>query len=169
MSGVAIGDVEVGPALLDFLRQVVATDEVGAGGLGVAGLLALGEDGDGDVFAEAVRQRQGAAQLLVGVADVDAEQDVQLDGLVELGAGRLLDQGDRLGGRVGAVALDLVVLLAVSLAVGHLNLLFDVDAHRAGGAGDDLRGGVEVVGVEVGHLALGDLRGSGPRRSSRLC
>jgi hypothetical protein len=33
----------------------------------------------------------------------------------------------------------------------------DVDAHRARGAGDDLRGGVEVVGVEVGHLALGDL------------
>src|SRR4051812_25353796 len=34
---------------------------------------------------------------------------------------------------------------------------FDGDAHRPGGAGDDLLGGVEVVGVEVGHLALGDL------------
>ncbi len=119
MSGVEIGDVEVGPALFDFLRQVLAADEVGSGGLGVARLLALGEDGDGDVLAEPVGQRQGAAQLLVGVADVDAEQDVHLDGLVELGAGGLLDQRDRLGGRVGAVALDLVVLLAVSLAVGH--------------------------------------------------
>jgi hypothetical protein len=39
-----------------------------------------------------VRQRQGAAQLLVRVADVDPEQDVQLDGLVEFGAGGLLDQ-----------------------------------------------------------------------------
>src|SRR3954468_21092029 len=36
------------------------------------------------------------------------------------------------------------------------DLLFDVDAHRAGGAGDDLRGGVDVVGVEVGHLPFGD-------------
>src|SRR5690625_6093055 len=33
----------------------------------------------------------------------------------------------------------------------------DGDAHGAGGAGDDLRGGVDVVGVEVGHLRLGDL------------
>src|SRR3954449_12764017 len=33
----------------------------------------------------------------------------------------------------------------------------DRDAHRPGGAGDDLLGLVEVVGVEVGHLGLGDL------------
>src|SRR5436190_24290015 len=33
----------------------------------------------------------------------------------------------------------------------------DGDAHGTGGAGDDLRRGVDVVGVEVGHLALGDL------------
>ena len=36
-------------------------------------------------------------------------------------------------------------------------LLGDVDAHRPRGAGDDLLGGIEVVGVEVGHLLLGDL------------
>src|ERR1700741_82390 len=30
------------------------------------------------------------------------------------------------------------------------------DAHRPGGAGDDLDGGVDVLGVEVFHLALGD-------------
>src|SRR5947208_16422156 len=35
--------------------------------------------------------------------------------------------------------------------------LLDVDAHRAGGAGDDLLGGVEVPGVQVGHLGGGDL------------
>ena len=34
----------------------------------------------------------------------------------------------------------------------------DLDAHRAGGAGDLEAGGLEVVGVEVGHLDLGDLR-----------
>src|SRR3954464_15688147 len=33
----------------------------------------------------------------------------------------------------------------------------DGDAHRPRGAGDDLLGGVQVVGVEVGHLALRDL------------
>src|SRR3954468_10401651 len=35
--------------------------------------------------------------------------------------------------------------------------VLDGDAHRPGGAGDDLRGGLDVVGVEVGHLLLGDL------------
>ncbi len=64
-------------------------------------------------------QRQGAAQLLVGVADVDAEQDVDLDRLVELGARGLFDQLDRLGGWVGPVALDLAVLLAEAFAVSH--------------------------------------------------
>src|SRR3954466_5102740 len=35
--------------------------------------------------------------------------------------------------------------------------LDDRDAHRPGGAGDDLLGLVEVVGVEVGHLGGGNL------------
>src|SRR5690606_15631960 len=35
--------------------------------------------------------------------------------------------------------------------------LLDLDADGAGGAGDDLRGGVQVVGVEVGQLGLRDL------------
>ena len=105
ISGVAIATSKSVQPSSTFFGQVLAADEVGAGGLGVAGLLALGEDGDGDVLAEPVGQRQGAAQLLLGVADVDAEQDVQLDRLVEFGAGGLLDQRDRLGRRVGAVAL----------------------------------------------------------------
>ena len=36
-------------------------------------------------------------------------------------------------------------------------LLGDGDAHGASGAGDDLLGGLDVVGVEVRHLDLGDL------------
>ena len=91
-------DVEVGPALFDFLGQVVAADEVRAGRLGVAGLLALGEDGDGDVLAQPVGQGEGAAQLFLGVADVEAEQQVQLDRLVEVGARGLLDQRDASAG-----------------------------------------------------------------------
>ena len=90
----------------DFLGEIVATDEIGAGRLRVAGLLALGEDRDGDVLAEPVGQCQGAAQLLLGVADVDPEQHVQLDRLVEVGACGLLDQRDGLGRRVGMVTLD---------------------------------------------------------------
>src|SRR5271165_533830 len=35
--------------------------------------------------------------------------------------------------------------------------LADFDAHRARGAGHDLRGRVDVVGVEIRHLRLGDL------------
>src|SRR6185369_17237157 len=31
----------------------------------------------------------------------------------------------------------------------------DLDAHRAGGAADHLLGGLDVVGVQVGHLGLG--------------
>ena len=78
-------DVEVGEALLDALGEVLGADDVGAGLLGLARLVALGEDGDRDVLAEAVRQRDRAAQLLVGVADVQAGADVHLDRLVELG------------------------------------------------------------------------------------
>src|SRR5208283_788466 len=35
--------------------------------------------------------------------------------------------------------------------------LFDGNAHRPGGTGDDLGGCVDVVGVEIGFLGLGDL------------
>src|SRR3954451_22266161 len=35
--------------------------------------------------------------------------------------------------------------------------LLDGDAHRARGARDDLLGGLDVVGVEIGHLLLRDL------------
>jgi hypothetical protein len=40
-------------------------------------------------FAGAVGQNDRAANLLVRMAAVDAEADMQLDGLVELGLGRL--------------------------------------------------------------------------------
>ena len=64
--------VEVVEAFLDPLGEVLGADHVGAGLLGLARLVALGEDGDLDLLAEAVGQRDRAAQLLVGVADVQA-------------------------------------------------------------------------------------------------
>ena len=36
-------------------------------------------------------------------------------------------------------------------------LLGDGDAHGASGTGDDLLSGLDVVGIEIGHLDLGDL------------
>ena len=78
-------DVEVGEALLDALRQVGGADHVGSGLLGLARLVALGEDGDACLAAGAVRQHHRAAELLVRVADVQAQVHVHLDRLVELG------------------------------------------------------------------------------------
>ena len=66
-------------------REVGRADDVRAGLLGLLGLLALGEDGDAHLLAGAVREHQRPAQLLVGVADVQPEAEVHLDGLVELG------------------------------------------------------------------------------------
>ncbi len=77
------------------LREVLAADHVGAGRFGLGGLGALREDRDLDVLAESVGQCDRAAQLLVGVAHVEAGAHVHLDGLVELGAREILDEGDR--------------------------------------------------------------------------
>src|SRR5215217_321904 len=114
-------DVEVGEALvLDALGEVVGADEVRARLLGLARLVALGEDRDLDLLAEAVREGDRAAQLLVRVADVEPRPDVHLDGLVELCALGLLDEADRLGRAVLALAVDLLPSLVVEPAVlGH--------------------------------------------------
>src|SRR5262249_20617140 len=106
------------PALLDAGGDVVSPDEVRAGLLGLARLVALGEDEHALGLAGAVRQHQRPADLLVGVADVDAELEVRLDGLVELGRLQRLQEavgGDRL---VQAGAVDQGLRLAVLLA-GH--------------------------------------------------
>ena len=72
-------DVELEPARLDALDEVVAADLVGAGAARLLGLVALGEDRDPHDLAGAVRQDDRAAHHLVGVAGVDAEADVRLD------------------------------------------------------------------------------------------
>src|SRR5215218_701712 len=112
--------VEVAEALLHLLGEIVVADVVGARLLGLARLVALGDDGDGHLTTEAVRQRDRAAQLLLGVADVEAGADVDLDRLVELAGVEALDQCDRLGRRVLALAVDLGEVVGVALAVlGH--------------------------------------------------
>jgi hypothetical protein len=77
------------------VAKVVAADDVSAGGLRLARLVALGEDGDPHGLAGAVGQGDRATDLLVRLACVDAEAEVGLDGLVELGRRELLREGDR--------------------------------------------------------------------------
>ena len=97
MSGVASGDVELQPAGLDLLDQVLGADLVGAGlAAPPAALSPWANTSDADRLAHAVRQHDRAADHLVGVAGVDAEADVGLDGRIELDLGGLLEQLDGL-------------------------------------------------------------------------
>ena len=68
----------------------------------------LGDDRDLLGFAEAVRQAHGAAHLLVGLLGVHAQADVQLDGLVELGGGALLDHRHGVVQRVQLGAVEVL-------------------------------------------------------------
>ena len=74
------GHVELEPAALDLGDHVVEADVVGAGLLGQTRAVAFGEDQDAHCLAQACRQQDGAAHLLVGVARVNAQADVHLDG-----------------------------------------------------------------------------------------
>jgi len=81
------------------------------------GLLALGEDHDPHDLARPVREDDRAADHLVGVAGIDAEADVSLDGGVEADDGGLLHEGDRFGRGVRPGPLDELGGLSVLLAV----------------------------------------------------
>lgn len=72
--------------------ELVGTDDVGAGSLGLAGLLALGEDGNTNGLAGAVGQGDGTTDVLVSLTSIDAQTEVSLDSLVELGGVELLDE-----------------------------------------------------------------------------
>ena len=91
-------DVELEPAGLDLLHEVLAADLVGAGAQRLLGLVALGEDGDADDLAGAVREDDRAADHLVGVAGVDAEPEVGLDRGVERDGRGVLGELGRLVG-----------------------------------------------------------------------
>ena len=101
------GSIEVDLALLDLGDELVGTDDVGAGLSGLLGLSALGEDGDTDGLAGAVGQGDGATDVLIGLTGVDAEAEVSLNGLVELGVSKLLHELDGLERRVNGSAVNL--------------------------------------------------------------
>jgi hypothetical protein len=112
------GDVEVGPALFDFLRQVVAADEVGAGASASRACWPCAKTATVTSLpspcgsARVPRSCSSAWRTLTPSRMCTSTVSSNLALAVSL-------TRRRLGGRVGAVAVDLVVLLAVSLAVGH--------------------------------------------------
>src|ERR1700680_2746700 len=90
------GHVEVDDTLLYLLHEILATDDVGSRLDRLAELLTGGEDRAPAGLAGAVRQRDGAANHLVGVAWIDAEADVRLDRRIERGGRGLPNQAHRL-------------------------------------------------------------------------
>ena len=68
-------------------------------------------------------QHDGAADLLVSVTAVNAQADMQLDGLVELSLGGLAAQGQSLLGLIQFGAVDQLGAVDVMLAVFHSFIL----------------------------------------------
>ena len=58
---------------LDLLREILGTDEIGAGSLSLLRAIATREDGDAQVLAGPARQHHGAAQILIRLTRVDRE------------------------------------------------------------------------------------------------
>ena len=97
MSGVAMQRSKSILPPLTCSHQVLRADDVRAGRLGLVGLGAAREHRDAHVRPEPFGRLTDAAHHLVGVTGIDAEIHRDLDGLVELRVGALLDELDRLG------------------------------------------------------------------------
>ena len=155
MSGVAMAMSKSKTAAWILLGEVVGADDVGAGLLRLARLVALGEHGDAHLLAGAVREHGGAAHDLVGVAHVDAEAEVDLDGLVELGARQRLEQAHALERGVEPAGLDGALGGGVGAALlGHVRT-------SCGADGDP---GASHVGGRAASPAIHRLTTLRPRR-----
>ena len=111
--------IEVEEPALDALQQVIRAHVVGAGLPSLLGALTRREHQDAGRLAGSVRQVDGAADHLVGLARVHAEPQRHLDGGIELGDPRLLRERHRLGRAVQPLRLDLRCRVAVCLAALH--------------------------------------------------
>ena len=110
------GDIEVRPAVRDARDQLVAARLVRARRERLRDCLALGEHDHGLVAAEAVREGDRTADLLLRVPAVQARAEVQLNGLVELRGRALAHDAQRLIGFVEVVGVDLLGGGLVALA-----------------------------------------------------
>ena len=119
MSGVAMQRSKLIVPFDTCSTRSSAPTTIGAGGLGLLGLGAAREHGDARRAARAVRQIAHAAHHLVGVLGIDAEVHRDLDRLVELRLGALLDELHRLLDRVGLVAVDALGGRRHALAAGN--------------------------------------------------
>ena len=116
--------IEVNVASLDVGHEVIGANDISASLTGGVSLRALSEDGNADSFARAVRQGNHAAQLLVGLTSVNAETEVNFDGLVELRRRAFLDEVHGLDGSVKLVLLDLSEGSFAILGKRHVFLSF---------------------------------------------
>src|SRR5205823_12729740 len=108
-----------GPSAAYAIGKVLPADGISPGRLRLPRLVALREDRNLYLLAEAVRHHHRAPHLLVGMPHVDAEADVHLDGFGELRRLERLDGRDRLSRRVLARAVDPLAKLPVALAAFH--------------------------------------------------
>src|SRR5215213_4196014 len=122
---VGCGDaaVEVDRAALNGLDQILGPHHVRTGSPGLVGLGAAGEDRHADRAARAVREVTDAADHLVRMARIDAQVHRDLDGLVELRLGALLDELHRI--------LDRVEFGRVETLAGGADPLAFLRRHRA--------------------------------------
>src|SRR5699024_6793648 len=128
---------------------------VGAGGLGLGGLLARGEDDDAGGLTGAVRQVHGATDHLVRLAGVDAKSHGDLDGGVHLRRGGLLGQGQGFQRRVQLGAVDLLSCGLVGLAVvAHVSSIPVAPRGRRLGCGAGLSCPSTVALQGVGQLTV---------------
>ena len=167
-------DVEVHEAAGDLCDQLIITDNISAGCLSSSGSSALSDGADADGLAGAVGQDDSAADLLVSVAAINAQTDVQLDGLVELGGSGLASQLQSLVHIVQLSRIDLLCSVDIVLAMFHCISscvvmravlcpptvyvsALDGDAHGTAGAADHAACSFQRSSVQVGHLGLSDL------------
>ena len=118
------GSVELDVALLDLGDQLVGANDVGTGLTSLISLSTLGEDGDANDLAGAVRQGDGTTDVLIGLTGVDAKAEVSLDGLVKVGGCNLLDERDSLKRGVELSGINLLSGGALLLTVlSHITYL----------------------------------------------
>ena len=111
--------IEIHPAARYLLDEILAADDIGPRVLGLLDLLARGEDKHPLGHSGAVGEAHRAADLLVRMARVDAQADVQLHALVELGRRHRLKKIDGLTKTVLPVAVDFGGRLSVTLTSLH--------------------------------------------------